>query len=331
MTVDALVEVQQLRKVFRVSQRTQSGMWSSVKGFVHRQHTDVVAVDGVDLSVATGEIRALIGPNGAGKSTIIKVLSGILHPTAGQVRCLGVTPWADRTSYVRRIGAVFGQKTQLLWDLPAVDTFALNQKIYRIPRARYRRNLEYFVDTFGLAAVLAKPVRNLSLGERMKCELTAALLHEPPLVFLDEPTIGLDILAKEAVREFVKQVNAERAATFLLTTHDLDDVAELCRRITVINQGTVVFDSTVDELRTSYAGGKVLELRLTGPVDKKLMRQWNAVTRSATVWTVYLDGEQDCTAEISAILNTLPVQDIEIKSPPIEAVIRHLYASPDHR
>jgi ABC-2 type transport system ATP-binding protein len=329
--VAAVVEVQQLRKVYQVSRRTQSGMWSSVKGFLHRQHTEVVALDAVDLTVAPGEIRALIGPNGAGKSTILKVLSGILHPTAGQVRCLGVTPWADRTSYVRRIGAVFGQKTQLLWDLPAVDTFALNQRIYRIPRARYRRNVEYFVDTFGLADVLAKPVRTLSLGERMKCELTAALLHEPALVFLDEPTIGLDILAKEAVREFVRQVNAERAVTFLLTTHDLDDVAQLCRRITVINQGTVVFDATVDELRAGYAGGKVLELRLSGPVEASLLARWNAVPRSASAWTVYLDAGQDCATEMSTILSTLPLQDIEIKSPPIETVIRHLYASPDHR
>ena len=329
--METLIEVRALRKVYRVSQRTQAGLWPAIKGFVRRQHTEVVAVDGVDLSIDSGEIRALIGPNGAGKSTIIKVLTGILHPTGGEVRCLGVTPWSDRTAYVRRIGAVFGQKTQLLWDLPAVDTFALNQRIYRIPRDRYRRNLEYFVDTFGLAGILTKPVRNLSLGERMKCELAAALLHEPSLVFLDEPTIGLDILAKQAVREFVKRVNAERDTTFLLTTHDLDDVAELCRRITVINQGTVVFDSTVDELHTDYAAGKVLELRLTGPVEGDVMRRWNAVAHSPTVWTVQLDGEGDGPTAVAEILGTLPVQDIEVKSLPIETVIRHLYASPEHR
>jgi ABC-2 type transport system ATP-binding protein len=329
------VTVEGLRKVFRVSTRETSGLRASVAGLFHREHTEVVAVDGIDLSIATGEIRALVGPNGAGKSTTIKVLSGILHPSAGRVSCLGYTPWAQRKDYVRNIGAIFGQKSQLQWDLPAIDTFTLNRRIYKIPSAVYQRNLDYFTETFGLAAILSKPVRNLSLGERMRCELTAALLHDPPLVFLDEPTIGLDLLAKDAVREFVKRVNRERNVTFLLTTHDLDDVQDLCRRITVINHGTSVFDGSIDDLRTQFVRHQVLQLGFAEPVSEERLTAvaaahgWRVDTRSDLEATLTLtDVEGGHAAQLAAALAALPVRDVEIRTPDIESVIRQVYARP---
>lgn len=328
--MDNLVEVKGLRKVFRVSQKRQPGLVSAVKSLVRREYTEVIAVDDIDLSIPAAEIRALIGPNGAGKSTTIKMLCGILHPTQGDIRCLGVVPWTERQSYVRQVGAIFGQKTQLIWDLPPIDTFSLNRKIYDIPQPLYRQNLDYFVETFKLAEVITKPVRNLSLGEKMKCELTAALLHNPLLVFLDEPTIGLDILAKDAVRTFVKQVNRERGVTFLLTTHDLDDVENLCQRITVINHGRIVYDHTLDKLRSGYIRRKLLYLKFRRIVEEAELQGWNVIDFQGATCAISLDAEKDDTsAQISAILATLPVQDIEIRNPDIEMIIRAIYLEPD--
>ncbi len=321
-----LVEVKGLKKIFKVSQRREPGIGPAIRSLFKREHTRVLAVNGIDLSIPAGEIRGLIGPNGAGKSTTIKVLCGILHPTAGEVHCLGVVPWKDRLSYVRQIGAIFGQKGQLVWDLPPLDTFALNQKMYKIPKALFKQNLDYFTETFNLAAVLSKPVRNLSLGERMKCELTASLLHNPSLVFLDEPTIGLDILAKDAVRTFVKRVNQERGVTFLLTTHDLNDVENLCQRITVINHGTIIFDQTLEELRRGYVKKKFLELKFSQAIDRRELQNWNVIEHQGVACTISLDREtENHAAQISAILTTLPVQDIEIKNPDIETIIREMY------
>jgi ABC-2 type transport system ATP-binding protein len=322
-----LVQVTGLRKTFRVSRRATSDGRSVLRRLFRRVHEDVHAVNGIDLTIPAGEIRALIGPNGAGKSTTIKMLAGILYPTAGEVRCLGVAPWEDRVAYVRNIGAVFGQKSQLLWDLPPVDTFTLNRRIYKIPESVYRRNVAYFTEALELGPILSKPVRNLSLGERMRCELTAAMLHDPRLVFLDEPTIGLDLLAKDAVRTFVKQVNRDRNVTFLLTTHDLDDVEDLCRRITVINHGTIVFDGTVDDLRDEYLRRKVLNVKFNRPVAELDLQSWHIVENRGLEATIALDGDiDDHAAQISSLLTGLPVQDIEIKAPDIESVIREVYA-----
>jgi ABC-2 type transport system ATP-binding protein len=324
--VEPIVDVRDLRKVFRVSRRQRAGLWSSAKSLVRREHREVVAVDRLDLAIPAGEVRGLIGPNGAGKSTTIKLLTGVIHPTDGQVRCLGVTPWLDRVSYVRRIGAIFGQKRQLIWDLPALDTFALCRRIYQIPKIVYRRNLEYFVDTFGLSDVVARPVRTLSLGERMRCELTAALLHDPALIFLDEPTIGMDLLAKDAVRGFVKRVNRERGVTVLLTTHDLDDVEHLCRRVTVINHGRVVFDHTLDELRRMYVRETFVALRFTRSIEDHELAGWNVQEHSRLSCTLVLDPETDnLPKQISEIMTALPVHDIEVRNSDIDSIVRRIY------
>jgi ABC-2 type transport system ATP-binding protein len=327
--VELAIKVKGLKKVFKVTQKPQPGFGAAVRGLFKREYNQVKAVDGIDFDIPAGEIRGLIGPNGAGKSTTIKVLCGILYPTEGEVNCLGVVPWQDRLSYVRQIGAIFGQKTQLIWDLPPTDTFALNQKMYKIPKALFKQNVDYFTETFGLAPILSTPVRNLSLGERMKCELTAALLHSPQLVFLDEPTIGLDILAKDAVRTFVKQVNQERGVTFLLTTHDLADVENLCQRITVINHGAIVFDQTLDELRRGYVKQKFLTLKFSRPVAEHELQKWNVSEYQGVSCTLSLDGSQDdYPAQISALLATLPVQDVEIRNPAIESIIKGIYLMP---
>jgi ABC-2 type transport system ATP-binding protein len=256
------------------------------------------------------------------------MLSGVLHPTEGSVECLGVTPWEDRTSYVRRIAAVFGQKTQLMWDLPPSDTFALNQRLYRVPKDVYERNVEYFADSFDLGAVLGTPVRNLSLGERMKCELTAAMLHDPELVFLDEPTIGLDLIAKDIVRSFVKTVNRDRNVTFLLTTHDLDDVEDLCQRVTIINHGRIVHDSTMEELKRSYATRKVADIRLNRPVDAAQLAGWEVLELTDQTCRIVVDADgPNPVSALGELLATLPVKDLEVASPPIEAVIRRIYGT----
>ena len=328
--MEQAVDARGLKKVFRTIKGSRYGFIGMVTQLFRRDYSSVVAVDGIDLSIPYGEIRGLIGPNGAGKSTTIKMLSGVLHPTDGSVKCLGITPWEDRTSFVRRIAAVFGQKTQLMWDLPPSDTFALNQRLYRIPKSEYDRNVEYFADSFGLGEVLGTPVRNLSLGERMKCELTAAMLHNPELVFLDEPTIGLDLIAKDTVRSFVKRVNRDRKVTFLLTTHDLDDVEDLCQRVTIINHGHIVHDSSMKDLKSSYATRKVAEVRLAQPVAAESLADWEVLEHTDQLCRVVIDSARSdpgsgTASAIAKLLTTLPAKDLEVTNPPIEAVIRRIY------
>ncbi len=326
MNTNYVVETKGLNKSFKVASRSGSGLGSAIKAFIKPEYKTVEAVKDVEFKLPQGEIRALIGPNGAGKSTLIKMLCGVLHPTSGEISCLGVEPWKQRLEYVRKIGAVFGQKSQLIWDLPASDSFLLNKKIYRIPEDTFNHSLEYFKDKFALSDVLERPVRSLSLGERMKCELVAALLHEPALVFLDEPTIGMDILAKETVRRFVHDVNKDKKVSFILTTHDLGDVEHLCKRITVINSGSIVFDKNMADLRFAYGGSKLLSVRFTQPMDVKKIKDALEVSEDgmSAVWE--LPGHMDNYGSVIAQLtNVYPVADITIKNPDIETIIHDLY------
>jgi ABC-2 type transport system ATP-binding protein len=322
-----------LGKVYKSPKRDSAGLKASLKSFWRPEYREVEAVAGINFRLEPGEIRALIGPNGAGKSTLIKMLCGVLHPSYGKVSCLGMEPWRQREDYVRRIGAVFGQKTQLMWDLPALDSFQINKKIYRISDAVYKRSIDYFEARFGLSAFQDRPVRSLSLGERMRCELVAALLHEPSLVFLDEPTIGMDILAKDMVRQFVRDVNRERGVTFILTTHDLGDVENLCERISVINHGRVVFDGEQESLKRAFGGVKLLELSFARPLDARELERARGegarlpegnVAMSAA-WELSCDGEAS-SAWIAQLLVAYPVADIAIRDPEIEDIIRQLYA-----
>ncbi|MGE5607184.1 MAG: ABC transporter ATP-binding protein [Bacteroidota bacterium] len=322
-----IINVTGLKKVYQVHRRNKEGFLPALKSLVKREYQQVNAVDGIDFQVEAGEIRGLIGPNGAGKSTTIKILCGILHPTEGEVRVMGYTPWSEREEYVRNIGAVFGQKSQLIWELPAIDTFSLSKEMYRIPELKFRENLEYFNELLQIGEVIKKPVRQLSLGERMKCELVCALLHEPRLVYLDEPTIGLDIISKDSIRKFIKEANRDKQITFIVTTHDLDDIENLCERITIINYGKIVFNDSLAKLTTFFSNKKLIEVKFKEQVSQEKLIGFQVVTSdsfSANI-EVELDGK-DLQSEVSKIFGALPVHDINISNIAIEDVIKQIYS-----
>ena len=326
---EPIIEAIGLKRIFKVSCRDRTGLFSSLMSLIVRKYQFVAAVAGIDLTINRGEIRGLIGPNGAGKSTTIKILSGVLYPTAGQVRVMGFTPWLEREEYVRHIGVVFGQKSQLWWDLPPIDTFSLNQKMYHIPPKVFHANLEYFKELLGVREVITRPTRQLSLGERMKCELICAMLHEPPLVFLDEPTIGLDVLSKEAIRNFIKQSNREKGTTFILTTHDLSDIEDLCENVTIINKGIIVYNDTLPNLKTQVSPKKIMEIKFTKPVPREMLAVFQVLSYNPLFVTIEVAPEQEDTlmVELSKIIGALPVRDININDPGIEEVIKQIYSA----
>ncbi|KQO18307.1 ABC transporter ATP-binding protein [Paenibacillus sp. Leaf72] len=250
-----MIEVNGISKSFLVSKRPP-GLAHAVKSLFRREYTVVEALQDISFTIGSGEIVGYIGPNGAGKSTTIKTMSGILVPDSGTCSIMGYTPWKDRVSYVKNIGVVFGQRSQLWWDVPVLDSFELLRDIYRTPPLEYRATLALLVETLDLQALLHTPVRQLSLGQRMRCEIAASLLHSPSLLFLDEPTIGLDAVSKIAVRQFIKTINEEKGVTVILTTHDMFDIEALASRLLLIGKGKLLYDGTVQGLRSRY-GGKV--------------------------------------------------------------------------
>ncbi|MBV8949883.1 MAG: ATP-binding cassette domain-containing protein, partial [Actinobacteria bacterium] len=257
----AIIEAIALRKVFRSVER-QPGLGGAVAALFSRTFVEKVAVDDVNFTLEPGELVGYIGPNGAGKSTTIKMLTGILVPTSGTLRVAGIVPHAHRMENATNIGVVFGQRSQLYWDLPLRESFELLRSIYDIPRARYLENMRHFAEILDLDRFLATPVRQLSLGERMRGDFAAAMLHDPKIVYLDEPTIGLDVVAKEAIRAFIAAVNRERGTTVILTTHDLADVERLSRRIILIDEGTVIYDGSLERLREEYGTHRTLVVTL---------------------------------------------------------------------
>lgn len=323
---DSIIEVSGLSKMFKVPQKEKEGLISSVKSLFDRKYKHVQAIKGINLHVKKGEIRGLIGPNGAGKSTTIKVLTGILHPTEGSVNVMGYVPWLEREIYVKKIGALFGQKTQLWWDVPAFDTFALHKVMYKIDDSAYRKTIDEFKEILGMDDIINRPVRQLSLGERMKCELVCAMLHEPELIFLDEPTIGLDILAKEAIRTFIKKINKEKGTTFIVTTHDMSDIEDLCNRVTVVNHGTVVFDDAIEQMKSFFSERKIIDIRLSRPIEERAMAQYQVNSFNGITASLELDlTKSDLQSEIAEIFRLFPVHDINVNNIPIEQVIKEIY------
>ena len=296
-------------------------------GRLRRERRVVDAVHGVTFEIERGSMVGYVGPNGAGKSTTVKMLTGILVPSAGRLRVAGLDPPRQRIDLARRIGVVFGQRSQLWWDLPLADSFELLRHIYRVPERRHRENLDRFTQTLGLDEFIATPVRQLSLGQRMRGELTAALLHDPEIVFLDEPTIGLDVVAKAAVREFLAEVNRERGVTVLLTTHDLADIERLCSRLLIIDHGRLIWDGGLDELKRRYGQERTLVVDLeeaAPPLDVpgarvvrvEGPRQWLAFRRDET-------SAAELTAAVAARARLI---DLAIEETDIEEIVRRIYA-----
>jgi ABC-2 type transport system ATP-binding protein len=319
-TQQPLIDVHDLARTFDVRRR--------VEGRRRRVRDQVVAVHDLSFSVEAGEMVGYIGPNGAGKSTTIKMLTGILVPSGGRVRVAGLDPSRDRVQLTRRIGVVFGQRSTLWWDLPLRDSFELLQKMYRIPTLRYRENLDRFVELLDLGAQLDTPVRQLSLGQRMRGDITAALLHDPEVLYLDEPTIGLDVVSKGRLREFLRSLNAERNTTLMLTTHDLQDIEALCDRVIVIDHGTAVYDGTLSGLHQEGGSTRTLVVDLVD--EAPAMQVPGATVRKVEGPRQWLSFPAEASAApiVAAVAASYDVADLSIQEPDIEEVIRELYSRP---
>lgn len=318
--------VEGLRKTFQVAER-QPGLAGAFKGLFSRRYRDVHALAGIDFSIQRGELVGYIGPNGAGKSTTIKILSGILTPTAGRCEINGLVPWRARREHVSNIGVVFGQRTQLWWDLPVIESFELLRDIYRLEDRAWREACEELVAAMDIGRLLDTPVRQLSLGQRMRCDLVASLLHRPSILFLDEPTIGLDAVSKIAVRDFVRGLNRDHDVTVILTTHDMDDIEALCRRIVVIGNGQLLSDGTLDDLRARVRSERRIKLELQERVPFSMEHVTVIGEEGATLHLSYDPEKLTSAALIRELAASYPVKDIFVENPPIEELIAQLYAA----
>jgi ABC-2 type transport system ATP-binding protein len=324
----ATIVARQLSKIYRVKVR-QSGLRGAARALIRPEYREVRAVEDVTFSIDRGEIVAFLGPNGAGKTTTLKMLTGLLYPTSGDARVAGFVPWAGSAAFKGRIALVLGNKQQLLWDLPPEETFLLNRAIYAIPPAVYRERHDELVELLALGELLDKPVRQLSLGERMKCELAAALLHQPEILFLDEPTLGLDVTAQEVIRGFLHAYRARHGATILLTSHYMADVTALASRVLIINGGRLLYDGALATLVARSARTKRLELVLGDGVTRDDLATYGEI-RSFRFPNATIEVPRDEATAVSArLLATVPVADLSIEDPPIEEVIRRTFAEPE--
>jgi ABC-2 type transport system ATP-binding protein len=325
-----IIEAQGLSKEFRTFRRRE-GVLGALQNLFVREYVTIRAVDHVSFTIERGEMVGYIGANGAGKSTTIKMLTGILVPTSGRLVAHGFVPHRDRRRYTRNLGAVFGQRTQLWWDIAVVESFRLLKEIYEVSDQDYHRRLGVFSEILNVKEYLSTPVRKLSLGERMRCDLAASLLHNPPLLFLDEPTIGLDVVAKDRIREFLKEVNRTEHTTVLLTTHDLADIEELCRRIIVIDKGRVLFDGSLAEMKDRLAEYNQVKFLLK---DRSQVARLAGLATNGIAcerldeltYVMRFDRKQYSTAEvIRNLVNSLEVQDIFVEEEPIENIVKRIY------
>jgi len=327
----ALIEVHNLAKTFKTFERKE-GVWGGIQNLFVRQYRDLKAVDNISFTIDRGEMVGYIGANGAGKSTTIKMLTGILVPSSGEVRVQDFVPSRDRGTYTRTIGVVFGQRTQLWWDIAVVESFHLLKKIYGVSERDYEQRLKVFDEVLDLKPLLHTPVRKLSLGQRMRCDLAASLLHNPTVLFLDEPTIGLDVVAKENIRQFLHRINRDIEVTVLLTTHDLSDIEELCRRIMIIDKGQLLFDGALSELRERLACKSQIKFELKEPqtVDFAglgLNSDIEPEQLDGMHCRVTFDKKLVASAElIKRLVNTLPVHDLVLEDTTIEEIVREIYS-----
>lgn len=318
------IEVKHITKTFKVAIK-KTGLKEAIKSFFKREYKFVEAVNDISFSIEKGEIIGYIGPNGAGKSTTIKILSGILTPDSGKCKIGKMTPWTDRKEYVKKIGVVFGQRSQLWWDIPAEDTFDLLKDIYDLDEKRYLEVKEELVEKLNLKDIINVPVRQLSLGQRMRCEIAASLLHEPEILFLDEPTIGLDAISKQLVRDFVKQINKEKKTTIILTTHDMTDIEALAKRIILIGKGKVLYDGSLKKLKNNYATKKYINVKTSTTIKEKLPGVLKK-EKTKDGYNFVIDSKK---LNISDFLNDISkkaqIEDVEIDNENLDNMIVNLY------
>jgi ABC-2 type transport system ATP-binding protein len=323
--MNAIIQVEELHKHFKVSKHHR-GTLGTLRNLITREYTLVRAVDGVSFEIQPGELVGYIGPNGAGKSTTIKMLAGLLVPTGGKLEVKGFNPWKQREKYVANIGAVFGQRTTLWWDLPVIESLELLQHIYSVPKDKFRRNLSEFREMLELDAFLNTPVRSLSLGQRMRADIAAALLHNPTLLFLDEPTIGLDVVAKERIRKFIQHINQEHGTTVILTTHDLSDVERLCERVMIIDEGRLLYDGRLEGLKEQFGGKRNLIVYLAEGYPNVAIEGAEVISKDGLQVTYAFERNTITASElIGRLSDQFRVQDLEVREPDIEETVRRIY------
>lgn len=304
-----MIEVKHVKKYYKVAGRKE-GLSASFKHLFSRTYETKKAVDDISFSIQKGEIVGFIGPNGAGKSTTIKMLSGILYPDCGEIMINGFIPYKQRKAYVKNIGVVFGQKSQLNWDLPLIESFELLKYIYKIPQEKYKKNLSKFTELLDMQDFINQPVRQLSLGQRMRGDIVCALLHSPEIVFFDEPTIGLDVVAKEKIREFIKYMNEKESTTMIFTTHDMQDIEKVCSRLIIIDKGTKIYDGSVEEIKNKYASAKTVEVLLEDGRKEKYTFDVNQTPMNQVMENLF---------------SKFDIKDISICEPEIDGIIRDIY------
>ena len=324
----AMIRVENVTKTFE-RQKRKEGFGGAVQGLFSRRYETIMAVDDISFEIARGEVVGYIGPNGAGKSTTIKMLVGVLVPTSGNIQVGGLVPHENRIENARRMGVVFGQRTQLWWDIPVSESFGLMRHMYKIPPKRFRENMELFSDILGLDEFLNTPVRQLSLGQRMRSDLCAALLHDPAILYLDEPTIGLDVVVKENIRDFIKEMNQERNTTVILTTHDMSDVEKLCSRVMVIDSGSIMYDGSLEQLKERYGKDETLEVETEAPVSDPddLYRLGISEFRKdgKRLYIQYDKTNVNSTTVIGWLMERQRVRDFVVRETEIDEVIRRMY------
>lgn len=318
------ISVNSISKTFKVGIR-KSGIKNAIKSFIKRKYKYIKAIEDISFSIKKGEIVGYIGPNGAGKSTTIKILSGILVPDKGDVKIGGITPWKQREAYVRKIGVVFGQRSQLWWDIPAEDTFDLLKDVYDLDDKKYEKTKNELIKLLNLEEIIEVPVRQLSLGQRMRCEIAASLLHNPEILFLDEPTIGLDAVSKRIVRDFIKKLNKEKKITIILTTHDMADIEALAKRIILIGKGKVLYDGSLTKLKNKYDTNKYIKVYTSGKINIK-RKGIISTNKTKEGYEFIIDSKLINISEfISIISKKIEIKDIEIENENIDNIIVKLY------
>jgi len=325
MASEPIIDVRQLTKHYRVA-RKQAGMWHTLRHFFRRQYRTIEAVNDVTFRIEPGEIVGFLGPNGAGKTTTLKMLTGLIHPTSGQVSVVGHTPFARRHGFLKQITLVMGQKQQLMWDLPAADALRINAAVYRIDEQTFQHRLAELSEMLDLRAELEQPVRKLSLGQRMKAEFLAALLHQPSVLFLDEPTLGLDVNAQAAVRQFLKHYNQQYGATILMTSHYMADITALCERVMLIHEGRLRFDGGLQNLIEQFAPHREVMLELDTPIDPDVLRDFGEIESVQGRVAKLLIDRTVLTGTIDRILDRFEVVDLQIHDPPVERIIGQVFA-----